>query len=71
MINKGEKINIKKYNNVLKNKCFKKSIRLETSKFDFIVAPSTFSKAPKIKNRDKRHLPYLDDNGVSMYKYTF
>ncbi len=53
MINKGEKINIKKYNNVLKKiNVLKKSIRLETSKFDFIVAPSTFSKAPKIKKTE-------------------
>ena len=53
MINKGQKTNFKEYNLALnKLEILKKRIRLETSKFDFIVVPSTFSRAPKIKKTE-------------------
>ena len=53
MINKGEKTNFKEYNKDLKKlEILKKKIRLETSKFDFIVVPSTFSRAPKINKTE-------------------
>ena len=53
MINKGEKTNFKEYNSALKKlEILKKKIRLETSKFDFIVVPSTFSRAPKINKTE-------------------
>tara|TARA_B100000989_G_scaffold255083_1_gene203895 strand:- start:12386 stop:13705 length:1320 start_codon:yes stop_codon:yes gene_type:complete len=53
MINKGEKTNFKEYKLALKKlEILKKNIRLETSKFDFIVVPSTFSRAPKIKKTE-------------------
>ena len=48
MINKGEKTNFKEYNSALKKLEILKKIRLETSKFDFIVVPSTFSRAQKL-----------------------
>ena len=53
MINKGEKTNFKEYNSALKKlEILKKKIRLKTSKFDFIVVPSTFSRAPKINKTE-------------------
>ena len=53
MVTKGDKTSIDKYNNTLiKTNLLKKKVKKITSKFDFIIVPSTFSQAPKIKKKE-------------------
>ena len=50
---KGEKISVKEYDSTLiKTMSLKKKIKKITSELDFIVVPSTFSQAPKIKHKE-------------------
>ena len=54
IIKKGEMISTKKYNNCLKNMNeYKNSIKNEFSNFDFLILPSTFSRAPRIGSIEK------------------
>ena len=54
IIKKGEEISTKKYNNCLKNMNeYKNSIKNEFSNFDFLILPSTFSRAPRIGSIEK------------------
>ena len=53
IVTKGEKISVGKYNNTLiKTILLKKKIKKITAELDFIVVPSTFSQAPRIKHKE-------------------
>ena len=53
IVTKGEKISVGEYKNTLiKTISLKKKIKKITAELDFIVVPSTFSQAPKIKHKE-------------------
>ncbi len=52
---KGEKITTKRYNLTIKKIFnYKKLIKNQLSKFDYLIIPSTFTRAPKINNSEKK-----------------
>tara|TARA_S200000501_G_scaffold233228_1_gene218769 strand:+ start:10216 stop:11565 length:1350 start_codon:yes stop_codon:yes gene_type:complete len=53
IIKKGEKISTQKYNIYLKDMNeYKNSIKKEFSNFDFLILPSTFSRAPRVGSNE-------------------
>tara|TARA_A100001015_G_scaffold305034_1_gene397128 strand:- start:2413 stop:3729 length:1317 start_codon:yes stop_codon:yes gene_type:complete len=53
IIKKGEKISTQKYNSSLKDMNeYKNSIKKEFSNFDFLILPSTFSRAPRVGSNE-------------------